>query len=154
MNNQAATKLVLDVMTPSPITVAPDATVAELMALLDRHDFDALPVVDRGGVLCGIVTKLELLRLIRPAPDMEFSDSRTLATTRVEQIMRRGIVAVWPEDSVLKAADLLLEMRFRTLPVVRQERAGAVVVGVVSLGDLLRNFRSELVAGEGALRGP
>lgn len=154
MNNPAAAKQVLDVMTPAPITLTPDATVADLMAQLDRHDFDALPVVDHAGVLCGIVTKLELLKLVRPAPDMEFWDSRALARTPVEQVMRRGVVAVSPEDSVLKAADLLIEMRFRSLPVVRQERAGAVVVGVVTLGDLLRNFRSELVAQEGALSAP
>jgi CBS-domain-containing membrane protein len=151
VNNQAAAKRVLDVMTPAPITVTPDATGVQLLALLDRHDFDALPVVDHAGVLCGIVTKLEVLKLIRPAPDMELADSRTLKGTPVEQIMRRGVVAVSPEDSVLKAADLLLEMHFRTLPVVRQERAGSVVVGVVTLGDLLGYFRSEMVAREGAL---
>jgi CBS domain-containing protein len=151
VNNQAAAKRVLDVMTPTPITVTTEATGAELVALLDRHDFDALPVVDHHGALCGIVTKLEVLKLIRPAPDMELSDAPTLARTPVGQIMRRGVVAVAPEDSVLKAADLLIEMRFRSLPVVRQERAGSVVVGVVTLGDLLRSFRSDMAVREGAL---
>jgi CBS domain-containing protein len=37
---------VRDAMTPDPVTIAPTARLAEAEALFERHEFNALPVVD------------------------------------------------------------------------------------------------------------
>ncbi len=42
-----------------PITVSPDATVRDVLALMHTHDISGVPVVDRGGV-AGIVTSRDL----------------------------------------------------------------------------------------------
>lgn len=42
-----------------PITVSPDATVRDVLALMHTHDISGVPVVDRGG-LAGIVTSRDL----------------------------------------------------------------------------------------------
>jgi CBS domain-containing protein len=56
--------------------------------------------------------------------------------------MRRGVVTVEPEDPVAVAADLMVETRLRSLPVVqRSPGAGRMLVGIVSQGDLLRGLR-------------
>jgi acetoin utilization protein AcuB len=42
-------------ITPNPITVSPSATLEHAVALLNRNEIGALPVVDH-GILIGIVT--------------------------------------------------------------------------------------------------
>jgi hypothetical protein len=44
-------------MTPSPVSVRPQTTIAELKAF---------PVVDERGILHGLVSKLDLLHVFRP----------------------------------------------------------------------------------------
>ena len=53
---------VKEVMAGRPITVAPNATLAEAAALLLRHKIGCLPVVGSGGEALGLVTETDLLR--------------------------------------------------------------------------------------------
>ena len=39
-------------MTPKPVTVTPDQTVAEAIDILQQYNIRHLPVVDDQGVLC------------------------------------------------------------------------------------------------------
>jgi CBS-domain-containing membrane protein len=131
-----------EVMTLRPVTVTRHTTIGELMAEFDRHDFNAVPVVDEHDRLEGIVTKLDVLRAVRPAPDLDLRSVQAVAGAPVESIMRRGVVTVEPEDPVAVAADLMVETRLRSLPVVqRSPGAGRMLVGIVSQGDLLRGLR-------------
>ena len=143
MSDSMPTRPVHEVMTAAPQTVMPDTPVTDLIALLDRYDYNAVPVVDRGGVLCGIVTKLEVLRMVRPAPDVELRDSEKLSLTRVGDIMRRGVVTVAPDDPAMAALDLMVETRLRSLPVAERRGGGPQLVGIVTQGDLLRSLRAE-----------
>jgi CBS domain-containing protein len=51
-------------MTERPKTIAAGASIAEAARLLVEHGIHCLPVVDEGGVLLGIVTPTDLLRLL------------------------------------------------------------------------------------------
>jgi CBS-domain-containing membrane protein len=56
-----------ELMSAAPITVWPDATVAEAARLMDRHDVTCLPVTDESGKLLGVVGPRNLLRVfVRP----------------------------------------------------------------------------------------
>ena len=61
-------------MTPRPITVRDDATIAEAANLMLRHKISGLPVVDAEGTLVGIITESDIFRLVvrtwreEPAP--------------------------------------------------------------------------------------
>ena len=54
---------VRDIMTPSPVTVAPDATVEECMRIMTHHHVRHLPVVDQGRVL-GVVSIGDMVNAI------------------------------------------------------------------------------------------
>ncbi|HVI98655.1 MAG TPA: IMP dehydrogenase [Sphingomonas sp.] len=43
-------------MVVNPITIAPDATLADAQALMDRHRISGIPVTEKGGKLVGILT--------------------------------------------------------------------------------------------------
>jgi len=56
-----------EIMRPVPVTVQPDATVAEaarlMDRLIDRHDVNCLLVTDEGGKLLGVVGPRNLLQV-------------------------------------------------------------------------------------------
>jgi CBS domain-containing protein len=143
MIQRATTMPVYDVMTRAPVTVTSQTTVTDLIALFDRHDFNAFPVVDDRGIVRAIVTKLDVLRLLRPDQNLWVPALAEVSSARVEDIMRRGVVCVEAGDPVVVAADLMVETRLRSLPVVQRKAEGPVLVGIVSQGDLLRGLRFE-----------
>lgn len=55
---------VRDIMTRNVVTVRAETTVAEAAQLLLRHKFGCLPVVDEDGMLVGIVTEHDFVRLL------------------------------------------------------------------------------------------
>jgi CBS domain-containing protein len=147
VKKRVMTKPVFEVMTPEPVKVRPDVTVEQLLALFDRHDFNAFPVVDEDGTLLGIVTKLDVLRFLRPDPALRIPDLQAVSGTHVRNIMRSGIVTVEPEDPIVVAADLMVETRLHSLPVVLRRAGEPTLAGMVSRGDLLRGLRLELLGG-------
>ena len=144
MDRHAATMPVHQVMTTAPVTVNPMTTVTELLALFDRHDFNAFPVVAPDGTLRGIVSKLDVLRLLHPDEHFRLPDAKVIGATRVAEIMRPGILTVEGEDPVVAAAELMVSTGRRSLPVVRRGSGWPKLVGIVSRGDLLRGLRFEL----------
>jgi CBS domain-containing protein len=138
MEKHVEPKIIRDIMTPSPVTVRPQMSIADLKSLFDRYDFNAFPVVDDQGVLCGMVSKLDLLRSFRPDKRRGMAGLWALWAEHVEEIMSRGIIAVEPQEPVVAAVDLMIETRRRSLPVIEHGPAGRMVVGMISRKDLLQ----------------
>ena len=57
-----------DIMTSPVVTVAPDASLKAVAALLVERGINAVPVVDAGDRLCGIVSEADLLALETAGP--------------------------------------------------------------------------------------
>jgi CBS domain-containing protein len=53
-----------DMMTADPITITPDAPVHEAAKLIAENKHNRLPVVEDGGRLVGVVTRLDVLDAI------------------------------------------------------------------------------------------
>src|SRR3972149_550503 len=108
MRKQVEERTVREVMTPTPVAVRPSTTVGELKALFEAHDFNAFPVVDEAGALCGMVSKLDFLRMFRPARRRWLPDLRAVWAERVGDIMSAGLIAVEPGGPVVGAVDLMV----------------------------------------------
>jgi CBS domain-containing protein len=143
MTKRRAIMPVWEVMTPSPLVVKPETTVAEALGLFERHDFNAFPVVEAEGVLRGLLTKLDLLRLFRLDQSGLIPALADLSERRVEELMRHGVVTVEPDERVAIAADLMAATGLRSLPVVNRSTGRPVLIGMLSRGDLLRGLRVE-----------
>ncbi|WAL58268.1 CBS domain-containing protein [Thermocoleostomius sinensis A174] len=59
--------LVQDVMTPNPVTIAPEAPISQAADLMLEKRVNRLPVVDAAGVLVGIITRDDLLHVLKSA---------------------------------------------------------------------------------------
>jgi CBS domain-containing protein len=55
---------VADMMTPDPLTVAPDAPAEEAARLIAEHRHNRLPVTDADGRLVGMVTRVDVLEAL------------------------------------------------------------------------------------------
>lgn len=58
-----------EAMTPAPVALPPDASLAEALAVFADERVEAVPVVDDGERLVGIVSYLDLLGTIRALSD-------------------------------------------------------------------------------------
>ena len=129
-----------EIMTPRPRTVGPKTSVRTLQHLFTSCGFNAFPVVDEAHALLGIVTKLDLLRVFRHGPERLLPELSVLWAEHVDDIMRRRVVTLAPDDSVVTAIDYMLSSRLRSLPVVDSRDRKARLIGIVSRGDVLRTL--------------
>jgi len=53
-----------DIMTANPVTIKADAKISEAMTIIKEKNFFSLPVVDDDGVLVGIITIADIIKLI------------------------------------------------------------------------------------------
>jgi CBS domain-containing protein len=108
------------------VTVAPSATVADLIATLADRNVGALPVVD-GGRLVGIVSERDVVRRLN-------AGGASVLHVRVAEIMTADVTTCSPTDSAVELASVMTEGRFRHLPVV----VDGELAGIVSIGDLVK----------------
>ena len=94
----AHTRRVADVMTKEVVTAGPDATLRELVELMERHGIKRIPIV-RDGTLLGVVSRADLLCALlsrepeRPLPQP--SDT-ALRQAVIEAVEKRAWTSRWP----------------------------------------------------------
>jgi acetoin utilization protein AcuB len=93
--------------------------------------------VVRGEKLVGILSKIDLIKLYSLGLSPVYVNFWEHTAKKVKHIMRKAVVTVSPEDPVKYAADLIVEYRVRSLPVVEKD---SKLVGILSIGDVLRAF--------------
>jgi IMP dehydrogenase len=70
-------------MVVNPITIGPDASMAEALALMDRHGISGFPVVEKSGKLVGILTNRDVRFATNPTqPVRELMTKENLVTVR------------------------------------------------------------------------
>ena len=107
------------------------ASVFEAVQTMVEANVGSLLVTD-GGEIVGIVTERDYLRRVT-------LEGRTDKDTPVGEIMTSPLIVVTPETSIDECMAVMTDRRIRHLPVVD----GGEVVGVVSIGDLVK-FKSKL----------
>ncbi len=106
-----------------PLSMGPEATVAEACAAMHKRRVGAVLVVEEGDRLTGIFTGRDAVRCLA-----EGCDARQ---TQLRQVMTRNPVTLAPTANAMEALRLLGDCGFRHLPVCRDGR----VVGIVSRYD-------------------
>jgi CBS domain-containing protein len=133
-----------DIMSTSPVTVQATTSIGDLLALFDRHDFNAFPVVEQHSRLLGIVSKLDVLKLFVAHRALSRED---IATACVADVMQREAVSVHPRDDIAAAGHLMVVTSLRSLPVTERRDGHSVLVGMLSRSDVLRGLRFQIVEG-------
>jgi IMP dehydrogenase len=113
-------------MITDPVTVGPDATLAELDALCGKYRVSGLPVVDQANTLVGIITNR----------DLRFVNSSEFASLHVRDIMTPMPLVTGPEGiSNSEAADLLAKHKIEKLPLVDGD---GKLTGLITVKDFVK----------------
>lgn len=126
-----------DVMSSPVVTVAPDAHLKDVAATLVEHGINAVPVVEEGDRLVGIVTEADLLTLeaaLTPGARPGSLAAGKGPPHTAGEVMSRSVYTLTEDTDATEAARLMLRHRLKSVPVV----AGDRVVALVARRDLLR----------------
>jgi IMP dehydrogenase len=106
-----------------PITVQVDATVLDVLKIMEEYHIGGIPVVDKANKLVGIVTNRDLRferRVNRPIHEVMTSE-KLITTTEFTDFER--------------AADILQEYRIEKLPVVDKDYT---LIGLITYKDIIK----------------
>ena len=114
------------------VTISPDATVRDLLALLAEHNIGALVVSADGSEVSGIVSERDVVR--------ELSSGDGVLDGPVSAIMTAEVRSAQPDSQLDDLMALMTEHRVRHVPIVADGR----LAGIVSIGDVVKHKISEL----------
>ena len=139
------------VMTTDITTVSPETTIVETARRMLIHHVSAVPVVDAGHRLLGLVSegdvmrhfgaqyqgqRAQWLRMLAEGETLapEFLAEIRLNQQRVRGIMHAPVITAGEEASLSELADVMLENAIKRVPIVRD----GLLVGIVSRADIVR----------------
>lgn len=111
---------VKDLMTTQVSWVKASDTVGKVKRIFNRNNFNVLPVVDRDGVLVGVISQGDLLSVKN-----EFS--------QIHNHMHHGVVTIPEYANLQEAAHLMRKKHLHHLVVTHEKK----IVGIISSYDLL-----------------
>ena len=114
------------------ITITPDATVRELLAVLADHNIGAVIVSGDGSGVDGIVSERDIVRRL--------NDDDSVLDAPVRQIMTAVVQTCEPSNDVDTLMAQMTEHRIRHVPVVDR----GDLVGVISIGDVVKSRITQL----------
>ena len=115
---------VAEMMTPFPEALDPEATIRTAAQAMRDGDYGAVPIVDSGGILVGIVTDRDIVV-------QAVADGRDLDTP-VRHCMTSKPDMVPSDATIEQAMHVMTTRQVRRLPVVENGR----LVGMLSLADI------------------
>ena len=118
-----------DVMNRTVVTVRPHMAADAAAALLVARGVTSAPVVTAEGVLRGIVSEADLLRV---QPMVDVPQATMEPTVTAADVMTPRPVTVRPTDELADVAAVLLDRGVRAVPVVEGQR----LVGIISRRDI------------------
>lgn len=138
-----------ELMSTPVVTIHPEASLKDLAELMVGHRVSGVPVVDRGGMLIGVVSESDVMEKIDGAAGADAEgglprlltalskalDGSSKPTARaVADLMTTRVVTAGPDATVQELVHLMIAYDINRVPVVETGR----LVGIVTRADILR----------------
>ena len=127
-------------MTEAVQSVHVHEPVTELLRIFSEHSIHHLPVVDDRGV-CGMLSSADLLKLEHFLPQVGPPGALLNNRFRIEQIMRRPVTSIGPDEPISDAVSLMSRHGIHGLPVVDGANR---LVGIVTTTDIMAGLLQRL----------
>lgn len=118
---------ITSIMNPTPFFLFRSDTLDKALALMVREGIGIIPILYEDGTVYGVVTEHDIVARLKGVK----------VGRRVSEIMSTNIVAVGIEDSIKKAAEIMVKQGFRRLPVINER---GEIKGIVTAKDYVAFF--------------
>ncbi len=123
------------------VTIRAETTVGEAVTCMAENRIGAVVVVDDTQVVAGIISERDVVRLL--------AERGTAALdVKVGEVMTRAVVTCAPDESIATIMERMTRGRFRHVPVL----AGGMLIGIISIGDVVKYRVEEMEREHDALR--
>jgi CBS domain-containing protein len=117
---------------PGVVTVSADDTIQALAAVLLENHIGAVPVVDGGGGIVGMISERDLVRGLA-------TKGADIVNMTVRNLMTADVVACNSSDSLSVIKEMMTEGRFRHMPVIEEGE----LIGVITIRDVVEHMVEE-----------
>jgi CBS domain-containing protein len=131
INEEITVPTVAELMTPDPIVIDEGATLDHAVRLLEENEITGMPVVDRDGVLVGVISQTDIVR------------ARAVAHLwhrwpglRVRHLMHAPALTADRDMNMEEAAQIMERAHVHRLVVVGDDQL--TPIGIISTTDLVR----------------
>ena len=121
-------------------TITPGATIKRAADWLRVKNIGCLVVTDGQQVL-GLISEREIVHAFS-------HHGEAAAAMQVKEIMRHGVITVFPDESINRVMNLMTRHRVRHMPVLRDGK----LAGIISIGDVVRHRLDDLELETNVLR--
>lgn len=122
------------------VTVAPDHSVRDLLALLSLHKIGALVVSIDGNSIIGIVSERDIVWAL--------ARSESIMNEPVSKIMTTEVFVAPFDAKIDELMNVMTSQRIRHIPITSDS---GELMGIVSIGDLVKARLNELETERAAL---
>jgi CBS domain-containing protein len=119
-------RAILDIKGHQVESVEPQTTLAEAAKLLAERKIGAVLVMSSARME-GILSERDIVRSLGER-------GAAVLTEPISSVMTRRVVSCKPQDTVASIMEVMTNGKFRHLPVIE----GGVVVGLISIGDIVK----------------
>lgn len=109
------------------ITARSDALLSEICETLAKHKIGAVVVSDDEGVVNGIVSERDIVRVIG-------TQGVSALKTPVSSVMTKTVVTCTEENNINEVMAQMTQGKFRHMPVLKDGK----LTGVISIGDVVK----------------
>ncbi|MEL7097924.1 MAG: CBS domain-containing protein [Pseudomonadota bacterium] len=124
------------------VTVAPSTTIADAVKVLAERRIGTVVISADGAAATGILSERDIVRVLS-------SKGAAILSDTVDQHMTSKLVTCAREDDVDAVLALMTNGRFRHMPVIEDGQ----LIGLITLGDVVKARLSELAMEKDALEG-
>jgi CBS domain-containing protein len=133
-----------DVMTTPVVAIGEDRPLSEAVDMMLAKGVKRLPVTDKAGRLCGMISRLDIFRTVmREAPDWKSFQAQKVEVEHLKNvgdILRRDTHTVFAETSIDEVIRVIDQNDIQRVAVVDHD---GKLMGVISDRDLLVFFKQE-----------
>ncbi len=124
------------------VSIEPTADLSAAAKLLSEHRIGAVVIRGAGGRLAGILSERDIVRAVA-------EQGADALAVPVGQVMTRNVTTCGENDSIADIMERMTAGKFRHMPVLRDGK----LIGVVSIGDVVKQRVGEIEQDAEALRG-
>ncbi len=109
-------------------TLFPESLISDALGIILSDRIGGIPIVNNDGVLCGIVTERDVLKVL----------CRIYSSIRVSDIMTKSLLVGRPDAPMSEITKVMTSHKFRRLPIVMND----VLFGIITATDIVRYIGS------------